>query len=73
MPLENNRRLRTQNACRGSGKWRCGLLGFFLPASFLVDLQLNDLLNRFSKFHSNWQGPSQMPDDHGAKRPFVYC
>ena len=76
-PLENCRRLRTQNACRGSGKWRCGLLGFFLPASFLVDLQLqlniNDLLSRFSKFHTNWQDPSQMPDVHGAKRPFVYC
>ena len=73
-PLENCRRLRTHSACRGSGKWRCGLLGFFLPANFPVFcLQLNDLLNRFSKFHSNWQGPSQMPDAHGAKRPFVYC
>ena len=35
-PLENCRRLRTQSACRGSGKWRCGLLGFFLPANFPV-------------------------------------
>ena len=35
-PLENCRPLRTQNACRGSGKWRCGLLGFFLLASFLA-------------------------------------